>query len=433
MASRAATSCAVGTLGLGGLTLADLLRLKAAGQVAPQSTHKAVIMIFLSGGPSHIDTYDMKPNAPAELRGEFRPIQTNVPGIQICEHMPMQAQMMDKLAILRGVQTVGNHTGNEFFSGFAYEDGKPAAVTNQQRPALGSVVSRLRTGPNVLPAYVSLHDNPSWEHPYYLGAAHQPFRTFQRERQNQGLANMRLANGVSRTQLEDRRTLMHAFDGLHRDLDASGTFDNLDAINTRALEIITSNRVREAFDLSREPAPLKARYGTAPAAFGFIPGTDFLLARRLVEAGVSVVTLAVHGWDTHEKNFETLRNQLPIIDRALCALLTDLEVRGLAQDVTVIMGGEMGRTPRITRERAGREHWPETGITVMAGGGLRTGQVVGASDARGEQVHGRPITPQMMMATLYQTLGINPDLTMPNNTGRPMYLLDNREPIRELL
>jgi hypothetical protein len=347
--------------------------------------------------------------------------------------MPLQAQMADKLAVLRGVQTVGNHTGNEFFSGFAWEQGKPDGLTNQKRPAVGSVVSRLRGGRNGMPAYVSLHDNPTWEQPYYADAAHRPFRTFQRERGNQALANLSLAPGVSLGRLEDRKAMLRSFDGLRRELDAGGAFEATDAANAQALEIITSGRVRDAFDLSKEPAKLKARYGTAPAAFDFIPGQEFLLARRLVEAGVPVVTLAVHGWDTHEKNFETLRKQLPIIDRAFTALLADLEVRGLLQDVVLIMGGEMGRTPRITRERAGREHWPQTGITVMAGGGLTTGQVVGASDGKGEQVKGRAITPQMMVATLYRVLGIDPSATLPDSSGRPMYLLDEREPIPELL
>jgi hypothetical protein len=423
----------IGTLSLGGLTLADLLRLRADGAVEPSARHKAAIMIFLSGGPSHIDTYDMKPDLPDEFRGEFTPTVTSLPGVRICELMPRQASIAHHLAILRGVQTVGNHTGNEFFSGFAFEEGKPDAVTNQRRPAVGSVVSRLRSDGSLVPAYVSLHDNPTWERPYYLGSAHAPFRTFQRERQNQGLANMRLAPGVTRETLTDRRSLLRSFDDLRRDLDASGTFANLDSINARALEIITSDRVRSAFDISQEPRQVREMYGTAPAAFDFIPGQEFLLARRLVEAGVSVVSVAVHGWDTHERNFETLRRQLPIIDRAFHALLTDLQLRGMDQDVTIIMGGEMGRTPRITRDRAGREHWPQTGITVMAGGGLRVGQVVGGSDSRGEQPNGRPITPQMMMATLYRTLGIDPGQTFPSNTGRPMYILDERDVIQELI
>jgi hypothetical protein len=423
----------VGALALGGLTFADLLRLRARGAVDPKAGSKAAIMIFLSGGPSHIDTWDMKPDAPAEIRGEFKPIKTSVPGIEWCEYMPLLATMADKVAVLRGVHTVGNHTGNEFFSGFAWEQGKPDGVNNQKRPAVGSVVSRLRGGSNGMPAYVSLHDNATWEHPYYLGAAHRPFRSHTREKGNQGLANLSLAPGLTLDTLRDRRSLLHSFDGLRRNLDVGGAFEAVDSANARALEIITSGRVRDAFDLSKEPDRLKARYGTAPAAFDFVPGQEFLLARRLVEAGVPVVSLAVHGWDTHEKNFETLKKQLPIIDRALSALLTDLEMRGLLKDVAIIMGGEMGRTPLITRERAGREHWPDTGVTLMAGGGLKTGQVVGASDSKGASVKGRAITPQMMIATLYQALGIDPSATVADNTGRPIYLLDEREPIPELV
>ena len=229
--------------------------------------------------------------------------------------------------------------------------------------------------------------------------------------------------------------MLQSFDSMRRDVDSTGVMENLDANNARALEILTSNRVRAAFDLGKEPERVKNMYGLAPAAFGFIPGQEFLLARRLVEAGVSVVSLAIHGWDTHERNFETLRHQLPIMDRAFHALITDLEMRGMLDDVAIIMGGEMGRAPRISRlnNTAGRDHWNQTGITVMAGGGLKTGQVVGASDARGEQVLGRAITPQMMTATLYRALGIDPNITFPSSTGRPMYLLDEKEPIPELV
>ena len=212
----------VGALGLGGLTLADLFRLEARGAVAPESGRKAAIMIFLSGGPAHLDTWDPKPDAPAEIRGEFRTIATKINGARFCEHLPLMASMADKMAVLRGVRTVGNHTGNEFFSGFAWEQGKRDSVTNQKRPAVGSVVSRLRGSEGGMPAYVSLHDNPTWEHPYYLGAAHRPVRTFQREKANQALADMRLPVGVTADRLEDRKGLLARFDTLRRDLDTSG-------------------------------------------------------------------------------------------------------------------------------------------------------------------------------------------------------------------
>ncbi|OAI39775.1 hypothetical protein AYO40_05475, partial [Planctomycetaceae bacterium SCGC AG-212-D15] len=371
---------AAGTLALGGLTLSGVLRSRARAGAAARP--KSAIMIFLSGGPSHIDSYDMKPDLPDDIRGEFKPIATRVPGLQICELMPLQAKIADKLAVLRGVQTVGNHTGNEFFSGFTFEQGN-AGSKGTQRPALGSIVSRVRGGGSALPAYVSLHDNPSWELPYYIGAAHKPFRVFQRQKENLALANLQRSAQVPIRKLQDRAALLRSFDSLRKDVDSSGVLDGLDAMNAKALDILTSDRVRDAFDLSKEPDRLKERYGTKPAAFEFIPGLEFLQARRLVEAGVAVVTVAVHGWDTHQDNFKVLRKQLPIIDQALHALITDLEDRGLLDDVVILMGGEMGRTPKITKDRAGREHWPQTGISVLAGGGLKTGQVVGASDRRG--------------------------------------------------
>lgn len=419
----------LGTLALGGLTLPQLLQ---AREASPTKRQKSAIMIFLSGGPAHLDTWDMKPDLPAELRGEFTPIQTKVPGIELCEWMPLQARMADKFAILRGVRTVGNHTGNEFFSGFAFEQGN-AGSKGTRHPALGSFVSRLRPNASPLPNYVSLHDNPTWEQAYWLGSQHMPFRVFKNQRANEGLANMTLQPGLGLERVGDRRQLLQAFDRMRRDLEAQGAFDSQDAMRAKALEMVTSSQVRDAFDISKESERTKARYGSAPAAFGFVPGQEFMQARRLVEAGVPIVTLAIHGWDTHEKNFETLRKQLPILDQAFTALISDLEERGLLDDVVVMMGGEMGRTPRITADRAGREHWPESGTTIMAGGGLKVGQVVGASDAKGEQPRDRAITPQMMLATLYAVLGINPATTLPDHNGRPIYLLSERERIHELL
>jgi hypothetical protein len=423
----------VGAMGFGGLTLPHLLRLRAEGAVQSDKKHKAVIMVFLSGGPSHLDSYDMKPDLPSEFRGEFNPIRTNVPGLQICEHMPLQAKMADKLAVLRGVNTVGNHTGNEFFSGFPYEQGKKDAKTNEMRPAFGCIVSKLRGGDSVMSAYVSLHDVESYEPPVYAGKAHAPFRFHFSARHNEAMDNLRLAPGVSRECLEDRQALLKSFDTLRRDIDATRTLDGLDAFQAKALEIVVSGKVRDAFDLDKEPAKLKEAYGKEQVMHGFTPGTLFLQARRLVEAGVSVVGINIPGWDTHVDNFKVMRQQLPVVDRALCALITDLHERGLEDDVTILMAGEMGRDPRISKEKSGREHWPQAGIAVMAGGGLKTGQVLGASDARGAEVKGKAITPQMMLATLYHTMGIDPCTTIPDLNGRPMYLLEEREKIEELI
>ncbi|MEX2120215.1 MAG: DUF1501 domain-containing protein [Pirellulales bacterium] len=401
----------VGGLAFAGLTLADVLRLRAAA--APDSRRgKSVIMIWLRGGPSHIDSYDMKPAAPAEVRGEFRPIPTNVPGIEICELMPRQAQIMDKLAIVRGIRSndLGDHTPHYILTGFP-DRGK--------RPALGSVVSYLRPPTGGLPPYVSMMYRPDGTHenPTYTGPAHRPFVP-----RGAGLADLQLARGVSLERLHERSALLDQFDGLRRAVDDRAAA-GIDAFRQRALEIITSPGARDAFDLSKESPRTHERYGKFCQ--------DFLLARRLVEAGVSVVTLKVGDWDTHEHNFRDMRDQLPQLDQGFHALVTDLHDRGLGNDVAVVMWGEFGRAPRISRI-AGRDHWPEAGAAILAGGGFAAGQAIGATDAHAGQSRGTPYTPSNVLATLYHHLGIDPLLTIPDHANRPMHLLDDRHPIREL-
>jgi hypothetical protein len=405
----------VGGLAVAGLTLADVLRLRA--RAAPDARRdKSVIMIWLRGGPSHIDSYDMKPQAPLEIRGEFRPIPTNVPGIHICEHMPRQARIMDKLAVLRGIKSndLGDHTPHYIVTGFP-DRGK--------RPALGSIVSYLRPRTDGLPPYVSLmykapglYDNES---PTYTGPAHRPFVP-----RAEGLANLRLAKGVSLNRLHERRQLLWEFDTLSRAVDPCGSMAGIDAYTQRALEMITSPQARDAFDLSKETAPTRERYGKFCA--------NFLLARRLVEAGVSVVTLKVGDWDTHEKNFRDMREQLPQLDQGFHALVTDLHEPGLAKDVAVVLWGEFGRAPKISRGD-GRDHWPEAGAAVVAGGKFQVGQVIGETDAQGGSSKGKPYTPSNVLACLYRHLGIDPATTIPDHAQRPMHVLDDREPVRELL
>ncbi len=436
----------VGALALGGLGLADVLRLRAESPAPGRPRHKSVIMIHLSGGPSHLDMYDMKPAAPREYRGEFRPIKTNVPGMEICELMPRQAKLADRFAILRGVQLAHLHTANEFYSGYPWQDSPRASVPDEaQRPALGAVVSRLRGTASGIPPYVSLHNRADWERAYYAGLEHEPFRVGSGNAR-EPLDNMSRPRGVSARRLADRKGLLHAFDTLRRDLDGKETMKGLDAFQVRALQMVTSGKVRDAFDLDREPEKVRARYGEQP--FKVVnqecnvlkyhevahPGRALLQARRLVEAGVSVVTVAFHDWDTHRYNFTTLRQLLPPLDQALAALVVDLEQRGLLGDVAVLMGGEFGRTPRIGDITPdGRSHWPEAGFLWLAGGALKTGQVIGATDARGERVVGRPIRMQNVLATLYRVLGIDPATTIPDYGGRPQYVLDDREPVRGLL
>jgi hypothetical protein len=424
----------VGALTLGGLTLGDVLGLRAASAASGRRP-KSAIMIHLSGGPSHLDMYDMKPHAPREYRGEFNPIRTNVLGMEICELMPLQARIADKFTILRGVQLIHPlHTGNEFYSGYPWQENPRASVPGEARhPAVGSVVSRLRPGDPGIPPYVSVENHADWERAYFAGAEHEPVRVGG-GRDREALENMARRREVSAGRLASRVDLLRDLDSLRRAAEPTPAARGIDGFHARALEIVLSSRVRAAFDLDQEPAKVRARYGEGPFRHGPHPGRSLLMARRLVEAGVSVVTVGVHNWDTHRENFITLREQLPVLDRALHALVTDLDERGLLGDVAVLMGGEFGRTPRVGDQTPdGRGHWPEAGFLWAAGGGLKTGQVIGATDARGERVAGNPVRMQNVLATLYHVLGIDPATTLRDHNGRPQYLLENREGVPGLL
>jgi hypothetical protein len=423
----------VGTLALGGLTLTDLLRLRAVGG-SNASRAKSIIMIHLSGGPSHLDTYDMKPMAPVEYRGEFSPIRTNVPGIEICELMPMQARIADKFAILRGAQIANLHTGNMFYSGFPWQESPRASVPGEaRRPALGSVVSSLRPGPKEIPPYVSIENQFDWERSYYLGVEHEPVRVGGSS-SREAIENLGRQQDISTVRLDDRRTLLQDLEAVRRDVELGEAARGIDRFRQRALDIVTSSQVKDAFDLEKEPKESLARYGNGPFRHGPHPGRSLLLSRRLIEAGVSVVTVGVHNWDTHQHNFSSLREMLPALDQALHSLVVDLAERGLLDDVVIVMGGEFGRTPRIGDQTPdGRGHWPEAGILWIAGGGIRTGQVIGATDPRGEAVVGNPIGMKSVLATTYRLLGIDPAFTIPDHNGRPQVILDDREPLGSLL
>lgn len=405
----------VGALAFGGLTLADVLRLRAANPSGNVARAKSIIMIWLRGGASHIDSYDMKPDAPVEIRGEFKPIRTNLPGIQICEHMPKHAQMMDKLAVIRGIKSndLGDHTPHYILTGFP---------DRGRRPVIGSIVSYLKPRTDGLPPYVSLMYKPPGlydnEGPTYVGPAHRPFVP-----KAEGLSNLSLAKGVSVARLRDRRHLLKEFDTINRQMDATGAFSGIDTHTQRALEMVTSPKVRDAFDLKKETDETRTRYGKYCESF--------LMARRLVEAGVSVVTLKVGDWDTHEKNFVDHRDQLPQLDQGFHTLVGELHERGLDKDVAVVMWGEFGRAPKISRGD-GRDHWPDAGAAVIAGGGFKMGQVIGATDAHGGRSKGNPYTPSNVLATLYQHLGIDPATAIPDHQKRPMHVLDDREVVREL-
>jgi hypothetical protein len=406
----------IGALGAG-LTLADLLRARASASAQTTrspSSSKAAIMIYLPGGPSHMDMYDLKPDAPAEYRGEFRPIATNVPGIQICEYFPLQARMFDKLAVIRSVVSVEEHSDSLVMTGFSEGTNRTA-----HHPSFGSVVSRLRQGTTAdVPPFVSLRGMSFGSEPGYLGVAHRAFTP-----SGPGVENLRLANGLNADRVSSRRDLLHEFDNVRRDIDASGTMTGMDTFTTRAFDMIASGAVRRALDLTREDPRVRDRYRGVE---------QFLTARRLIEAGVGVVTLAIGGWDTHGQNFVQLRRQLPQVDRGVSNLVQDLCDRGMEQDVATIMWGEFGRTPRVNRD-AGRDHWAPVMSALIAGGGLRMGQAVGSSSARGEYPRERRITAPQVLSTLYRAMGIDPSMTFPNGSGRPMYVLDDREPVEELL
>ena len=415
----------IGTFGAG-LTLAEALRLKAQGGQAPASSPKAAIMIYLFGGPPHMDMYDLKPDAPREFRGKYSPIKTNVPGIDICELFPIQAKMFDKLALLRSVISNEGHNDSETHTGF------PAHINRIARhPSMGSVVSRLRGGNSSVPPFVSLRipsDNGSGADyrmglaPGFLGTAHGPFIPTPG---SPVMEDLRLANGVTLDKLEDRKNLLASFNSVRRNIDTAGLLDGLDSFKARALETVTSGAVLKALDLTREDAAVRARYKGVE---------EFLTARRLVEAGVGFVTFQHGGWDTHDDNFGTLDRQLPTLDRGISNLIQDLCDRGLDKDVVTVVWGEFGRSPKLdNKPKPGRDHWPQVMSVLMAGGGLKMGQVIGSTTARAETPKDRPCRVPQVLSTMYQVLGIDPVQTFPNESGRPMYILEDREPIAELL
>jgi hypothetical protein len=419
----------VGGLALGGLTLASLLR-RRAGAADPASVRQtAVIQIFCGGGPSHLDTYDLKPNAPAEIRGEFREIPTSVPGVRLGEHLPLQARVMDRLAIVRSVSH-GNssHLPSSHLVLTGHEPSGDLA--DNANPSCGSIASRLR-GPNAggLPAYVAVPRRTSFGGPAYLGGAYGPFATVNDPNaESFNVPDLRPLPALSAARLDHRGGLLASLDRLRRDLDQAGGMASFDRYHREALEIITGPRAAAAFDIGREDPRVRDSYGRTPI------GQNCLLARRLVEAGVTYVTcLSGGGWDTHANNFGELKAvTLPRYDRAIAALVADLHQRGLADRVLVLAMGEFGRTPRINRD-AGRDHWPGAMSVLFAGGGLKVGGVVGATDAQGAYPTTRPYSPRSVLATVYHVLGIDPGHVFRDASDRPVPVLPDGEPIAELL
>ncbi len=424
----------IGALGLGGLTLSQLLQ--AETQSGIRRSHKAVIMIFLPGGPSHQDIFDLKMDAPSEIRGEFRPIPTNVPGIQICEHLPLLAKCADKYAIIRSmVGAEDRHDAVQCLTGRLARNQPPGGW-----PCLGSVVSKV-FGPvdRSIPPFVGLA--PKMGHmewadngaPGFLGVAHAPFQP----NKGAGKEDMVL-NGMSLDRLADRKALLNSFDKFRRDVDASGMMQGLDAFNEQAFGILTSSKLLDALDVEKESKKVRERYGTGDPKNRDDGGPKLmehmLIARRLVEAGARCVTLAFSRWDHHGDNFGALRQDLPLLDQGLSALIQDLHQRGLQKDVSVVVWGEFGRTPTINKD-GGRDHWPRVSCALLACGGMKTGQVIGGTERLGGEANERPVQFGEVFATLYHNLGIDVSkVTVNDLAGRPQYLVDNGlQPMNELV
>jgi len=424
----------IGGLALGGVGLPQMLQAEQAAGVNGQG--KGVIMVFLPGGPPHQDMWDLKVDAPKEIRGEFQPIQTKVPGVEICELFPRLASIADRLTFIRTIVGArGDHYAFQCLTGHDNRNMPPGGW-----PSLGSVLSKL-SGPRRpgMPAFVGL--SPKCGHapwgdngqPGFLGQAHSPFMPH-----GDGREDMTF-NGITLDRLGDRKATLAAFDRFRSDLDRGGMMDGFDAFSQQAFGILTSSQLADAFNLEQEDRAIRDRYGYGEDKMQDDGSTrlltNFLLARRLIEAGVRCVTLSFSRWDWHGDNFGQGRRDFPMLDQALSALIEDLEQRGLLDDIPVVCWGEFGRTPKIN-ESAGRDHWPQVSCALLAGGGLRHGQVIGETNRLGEHPIRRPVHFQEVFATLYKAVGLEPDhTTLRDLRGRPTYLVDNSQyhPLPELV
>jgi hypothetical protein len=426
-------------MGAGAVTLADLFRAEAqaetnsiAQSAAKANRHKSVIHIFLGGGPPHQDMWEIKTEAPKEIRGEFQPISTKVPGIQIGEVFPRIASIMDRCAVIRSVVgCVDRHEPYQCHAGWTRE----SLQSLGGRPSLGAAVTRLQ-GPvdRSVPPFVGLANAGVWKdpgHPGFLGPSFSPFQP-----DGPGMDNMRL-NGVTLERFNDRKQLRASFNAFQKVVDATGRTTALDSFTEKAFDVLTSSRLLEALDLSKEDPKIRERYGNGqPYKYQYdgapTINEHLLMARRLVQAGVRCVTMTYGRWDSHGANFDLVRDHGSKLDQGFSALVEDLERLDMLNDVTVIAWGEFGRTPRINKD-AGRDHWPQVSCALLAGGGMKLGQAIGTTNRLGEVAQNRPVHLQEIVATLYHNLGLNTDTTtIQDSTGRPQYLVEH-PPVRELI
>jgi hypothetical protein len=431
----------IGGMALGGVGLSNVLR--AEGETGTKSSHKAIINIYMPGGPSHMDLWDLKPDAPAEVRGDFRPIATNVPGIEICELFPRMAKMMDKFVPVRSISDAdGRHDGYQCMTGHRRGDRQPPGGW----PAAGSWVSKLQGRVNnAVPPNVSLMyttGNKTWGETGdggFLGVANSPFNLVGRKARSSN--ESMVLQGISLERLRDRDQLVQSIDNFKRAADTTGVMESMDIYSQQAMGILATSNLADALDLSKEDPAVVARYGKSDEKFQRDGAPkmieNFCIARRLVEAGARYVSLNYSRWDWHGgdgMNYPRSRQEFPLLDQGLSALVTDLHERGLDQDVSVVVWGEFGRTPRINKNNS-RDHWPRVSCAMMAGGGMRTGQVIGRTNRMGEHAIERPVKFQEVFATLYKNAGLDTGtVRIFDQAGTPRYLVDNGiEPIHELI
>lgn len=423
----------IGALGLAGLSLPDLLRARAAASTASDT---AAILVWCNGGPSHFETYDPKPDAPEEYRGPFKPIATRVTGIQICEVLPLHAKVADKFALVRSCshQESGHGSATKnLMTGYPHPPN-----TNEGSllyPSVGSIVAKSREKETrSLPPYVCVPStsirgggSDADTGAAYLGAAYNPYGVNPKD----GPRTLQVPNELTRERLQNRKELLTTFDRLRRDTDASGMMEGMDTFTRQAFEMVTGKAARAAMDLSLEAAASRQKYGETMER-GYSWGQGCLLARRLVEAGVSFVTVVFGSWDDHGKVKEAMQRRAGAFDAAVAALIGDLYERGLDKKVTVVVMGEFGRTPRVNKN-GGRDHWPSSMSVLLSGGGMKVGQSIGSTNDRGERPREHKLHPNDVWATVYKNLGIDPQQSFVNNAGRPTSILPHGRAIAELV
>jgi hypothetical protein len=411
----------VGVLGAG-LSLSQFLRTAAASERG--SSDRSAVLVFLKGGPSHQDTFDLKPAAPAEYRGEFRPVRTRVPGMEICEHLPRLARCADRYSIVRGI--THNLADHGIGTTYLLTGNRPTPTVKY--PMYGSVVSHELPGPADLPKFVSI-DRPL-ESPGFLGPEYGPLSTGEKPRFGQPfrVRGISLEEGLSLERYRRRHELTRDIDAFYEGLDAvDDQVRSLDRFSQQAFEMISSPRCRDAFKIAAEPTAESDRFGQHEF------GQSMLMTARLIEAGVRFVTVILEDWDTHQDNFTQLGSRLlPPFDQALAAFLQRLEERGLLDTTTVLVTGEFGRTPKINN-KAGRDHWARAMCSLLAGGGIQPGQVIGATNDKAEEPVGEGYTPDDLAATFYAAMGIDPSREFMANVGRPITLIRDGRPIQSAL